>query len=120
MRFYNRENELLELKNLWKLADQKGQFAVITGRRRLVKTWLSKEFSKNIPFIYLFVEKKPEILLCDDFLAILREKLPYPIVGEIKRFKDLFILLLEYAKKEKSCSSGALMVKAVTKSTAVL
>ncbi len=101
MKFYNREEELSELKSLWKQTDGSGKLTVITGRRRLGKTLLATEFAKEHSFIYLFVEKKPEILLCEDWLLQLRQELPFPIVGEIRRFKDLFMLLLEYAKKEK-------------------
>jgi len=101
MKFYNREKELAELSVLWQQADAGGKFAVLTGRRRLGKTLLAVEFVKNLSSIYLFIEKKPESLLCEDFISILREKISFPIVGEIKRFKDIFILLMEYAKKEK-------------------
>lgn len=101
MRFYNRKTELTELQKLWEQADGGGKLAVLTGRRRLGKTLLAIEFAKNLPFFYLFVGKKPEVLLCEDSVTALREKLPFPVVGEIKRFKDLFLLLLEYAKKTK-------------------
>jgi len=102
MRFYNRENELLVLKQLWDQVDESGKLIVLTGRRRLGKTLLATEFAKNCPFFYFFIEKKPEVLLCDDFLLLLKEKkFPLPIIGEIRRFKDLFTYLLEYAKKEK-------------------
>jgi len=101
MRFYNREKELLELSKLWEQTAEAGRLAVLTGRRRVGKTLLAREFAKDKPFFYFFVEKKPEVLLCEDYLPSLREKLPFPVVGEIKHFKDLFLLLLEYAKKEK-------------------
>jgi len=101
MKFYNRENELAELNTLWKQTEQGGKLIVITGRRRLGKTLLATEFAKSLPCYYFFVEKKPEVLLCEDYLPILREKLSIPLVGEIKRFKDVFTLLLEQAKKEK-------------------
>jgi AAA+ ATPase superfamily predicted ATPase len=101
MKFYNRENELAELNTLWKQTDQGAKLTVITGRRRLGKTVLATEFAKTLPCYYFFVEKKPEVLLCEDYLPILREKLSFPLVGEIKRFKDVFTLLLEQAKKEK-------------------
>jgi hypothetical protein len=101
MRFYNREGELSELRKLWEQADGSGRLAVITGRRRLGKTLLATEFAKEHPFFYFFVEKKPEILLCEEYLSMLRKKIPFPIVGEIKCFKDLFIILLEFAKKNK-------------------
>lgn len=101
MRFYNRENERSELKKLWEQADNSSKMAVVTGRRRLGKTLLVKEFSKDLRYFYFFVEKKPEALLCKDYLDILRDKMPFPIVGEISRFKDILTLLFEYAKKEK-------------------
>lgn len=101
MRFYNREPELAELEKLWKQTDEEGKLAVITGRRRLGKTMLATEFAKQCPLFYFFVEKKPEALLCEDYLSLLRTELPFPVVGEIKRFKDLFLLLLEYSKKKK-------------------
>ncbi len=101
MKFYNREPELAELQKLWKQSEKRGTLAVLTGRRRLGKTLLASEFAKNLPFFYFFAEKKPEALLCADYLPLLQKKLPFPVVGEITRFKDLFILLLEYAKQEQ-------------------
>lgn len=101
MRFYNREPELVELQKLWKQSEARGTLAVLTGRRRLGKTLLATEFAKDLPFFYFFVEKKPEALLCQDYLPMMQKKLPFPIVGEITRFKDVFTLLLEYAKKER-------------------
>lgn len=101
MKFYNREKELFELGKLWEQADEAGKLAVITGRRRVGKTLLVTEFCKNLSFFYFFIEKKPEVLLCEDFLPLLKEKFPFPIIGEIKNFKDLFRILLEYSKKEK-------------------
>ena len=99
MKFYNRESELLELERLWDQTQNGGRLAVLTGRRRLGKTWLAKEFGEKHPFLYFFVEKKPEALLCEGWVSILREKMT--VVGEIKQFRDFFILLLEYAKRER-------------------
>jgi len=101
MKFYGRESELQELQKLWTQASKGLKLAVITGRRRLGKTLLAKTFAKGHNYLYLFIEKKPEPLLCKDFIAILQEKISLPVIGEITRFKDVFILLLEYAKKEK-------------------
>lgn len=97
MKFYNRETELSNLETLFEQTESEGRMAVLTGRRRLGKTLLAKEFAKDHPYIYLFIEKKPESLLCED----LKELMPFPIHGEIKRFKDLFALLLEYSKQKK-------------------
>lgn len=102
MKFYNRDLELAELQKLWKQTEDRSQLVVLTGRRRVGKTLLAVEFAKSHPFFYFFVEKKDEALLCADFLSLLQEKkFPFPIVGEIKRFKDLLVLLFEYAKKER-------------------
>ncbi|MES2199756.1 MAG: ATP-binding protein, partial [Chlamydiota bacterium] len=101
MKFYGRESEKKELGKLWTQASNGAKLVVITGRRRLGKTLLVKEFAKNHNYIYFFIEKKPEPLLCQDLISILQEKIPLPVLGEITRFKDIFTLLLEYAKKEK-------------------
>ncbi len=97
MKFYNREKELSLLRTFWEQADVEGRLAVLTGRRRLGKTLLAKEFANHHPFIYFFIEKKPENILCEDLLM----QLPFPVYGEVKRFKDLFALILEYAKQNK-------------------
>lgn len=101
MKFYGREAEKEELGKLWLQASSGAKLAVITGRRRLGKTLLVKEFAKNHNYLYLFIEKKPEALLCQDLISILQEKISLPVLGEITRFKDIFTLILEYAKKEK-------------------
>lgn len=99
MKFYDRENELSALQTLWEQADTEGRLAVLTGRRRLGKTLLAKEFASNRPYFYLFIEKKTENLLCDDLLNSIKDQVP--VYGEIKRFKDLFAILLDYAKQKK-------------------
>ncbi len=101
MKFYDRETEQLELERLWDQTDSKSNLVVVTGRRRLGKTLLVTQFAKPFTHFYFFAKKKPEALLCQEFLAILRERLPFPVLGEITRFKDILILLFEYAKKEK-------------------
>lgn len=74
---------------------------VITGRRRVGKTSLSIEATKEDTVLYLFISKKSETLLCEDFKALIIEKFDYPIIGEIKIFRDIFKVLLEIAKKVK-------------------
>ena len=44
------------------------KMTVLTGRRRAGKTLLALHFAKNKPFLYLFVTKKSETLLCQDFI----------------------------------------------------
>ena len=54
--------------------------------------------TEHTDFIYLFVAKKNEALLCTEFVEEIRQKLNIPIFGELKTFKHLFGLLMELSK----------------------
>lgn len=100
MKFYNRKSELKELNNILKQSEISSKMTVITGRRRIGKTILALELCKNIKYLYLFVSKKAENLLCKEYINEIKNTFDYPIIGEIKNFKDIFRLLLEISKKE--------------------
>ena len=74
---------------------------VLTGRRRVGKTLLSLEFARKHKYIYLFISKKSEPLLCMDHLEEIKNLFHVPVPGEIRRFKDIFKLLLELSLKER-------------------
>jgi hypothetical protein len=101
MKFYNRQQELQILDHLDQQANNTGVMTVLTGRRRVGKTLLALRHVRGKPFLYLFVGRKEEHLLCQEFLEEITKHFNYPIIGEIKRFKDIFTLLIEIAKKEK-------------------
>ena len=101
MKFYNRESELSELGNLYEQANESARMTVITGRRRVGKTMLALEFAKNHRSLYLFVSKKSEALLCEEYLEEIKNTFEIPVYGEIRHFKDLFALLLDLARKER-------------------
>jgi AAA+ ATPase superfamily predicted ATPase len=101
MKFYNRERELAELQKLYKQTASQARMTVITGRRRVGKTSLALEFIKDHKYLYLFIAKKPEPLLCKEFLEDIRKSFQVPVVGEIKTFKEIFLLLIELSKKER-------------------
>ncbi len=101
MKFYSRENELSILEKQYKQTDLSSTMTVITGRRRIGKTLLSLNYTKNKKHIYLFISKKNEVLLCEEFIGSIKEKFNIPIIGEIKNFKKVFQLLLEIGKQEK-------------------
>jgi hypothetical protein len=66
---------------------------VITGRRRVGKTKLILEaFGENM--LYLFIARKEEKLLCEEFSYLIRNKLNNKIIGKITAFKDLFEYLM--------------------------
>lgn len=101
MKFYNRESELSELGVLYKQANEAARMTVITGRRRVGKTMLALEFAKDHRSLYLFVSKKSEALLCEEYLEEIKNTFEIPVYGEIRHFKDLFALLLDLARKER-------------------
>ena len=95
------KNELSELRTLYNQSATQGRMTVLTGRRRVGKTMLAIEFAHKYKNIYLFISKKSEHLLCDEFLQQIRNTFPQlPVIGQITSFKDVFQLLLEVALKE--------------------
>lgn len=102
MKFYDREEELELLAQLDKQSKNRGVMTVLTGRRRVGKTLLALQHTMGKRFLYLFVARKEEKLLCLEFLEEIKKQFStLPIVGEITQFKDVFALLLEIAKKEQ-------------------
>jgi len=101
VKFYARERELDLLEKQYKQVKDKSIMTVITGRRRIGKTSLSKLYAKNKKTLYLFVSKKDEVLLCEEFIQRINEEFNIPIIGEIKKFSDVLKLIMEIGKKEK-------------------
>ncbi|MBE6221841.1 MAG: ATP-binding protein [Bacteroidales bacterium] len=75
MKFYDREQEMEALRKIEALSAHDAQMTVITGRRRIGKTTLIKKAFTRIPFVYFFVGKKSETLLCGELVEIIRESL---------------------------------------------
>jgi uncharacterized protein len=100
MKFYNRKNELSVLQTLYRQSTRGGRMTVLTGRRRVGKTMLATEFARRHKYIYLFISKKSEHLLCEEFLLQIRDEFEVPVVGQITSFKDIFQLLLELSLKK--------------------
>jgi len=55
MKFYNREKEITQLKEIQKLSLKNAQFTVVTGRRRIGKTHLLLNATVGQPVLYFFV-----------------------------------------------------------------
>ncbi len=98
MDFYGRLAELKIIEASYSKINDTAQMIVVTGRRRMGKTFLSLHYSKDKPHLYLFVSKKTENLLCEEFIKQVKLVFDVPIFGEITQFKDLFAWLLELAK----------------------
>ena len=100
MKFYNRTKELEILARNWQQSNKNACFTVMVGRRRIGKTSLLLESVKGQKYLYLFVSRKNETLLCEQFQKDAGIALGIQIFGTITRFKDLFEQLLIFATKE--------------------
>jgi len=98
MKFYNREKEIAQLKEIQKQSLINAQFTVVTGRRRIGKTHLLLNATAGQPTLYFFVARKAESYLCQDFQYEIKEKLGIPILGEISSFGKLFEYLMVHSK----------------------
>ena len=73
MRFYNREMEIGILQQNEEQAKRNAVFTVLMGRRRVGKTSLVIKALEGKPFVYLFVSKDSEAMLCKKFQQTLSE-----------------------------------------------
>lgn len=94
MEFIDRENELRLLEDTRKRSEGSAMMTVITGRRRIGKTTLTLRAFEDRPFLYLFVVRKSETLLCQDFIEGIRHNLRINVLGEFNSFARLFEYLL--------------------------
>lgn len=103
MKFYNRTSEIAELQRIQKLAfDGYSRMTVITGRRRIGKTSLAvRAMEGEYPTVYLFVSRKNEAALCDEFSQLIASSLDCYVPGEIKTFRSLFRMIMELGKTRK-------------------
>lgn len=100
MKFYGRKRELEILRLNQRQAEKSACFTVMIGRRRIGKTSLLLESVKSMKYVYLFVSRKNEQMLCAQFQKEIQETLALQIFGEITAFQDIFEQLLIYSTKE--------------------
>ena len=98
MKFYDRTKELEALRKIEQLSATSAQMTVMTGRRRIGKTTLIKTAFTKIPFVYFFVGKKSETLLCSELAEIIRETLGEDL-GDFSSFSRLLGAILSIAKR---------------------
>ena len=98
MKFYDRENEVDTLRKIESSSAEVAQMTVITGRRRIGKTALIKQSFSRIPFVYFFVVRKSETLLCQEMVDIVRATIGEDL-GEFTSFARLFRALMNLSKR---------------------
>jgi len=97
MKFYNRNTELESLRLSAIQSKNTACFTVIVGRRRIGKTSLLIESAKSEPYLYLFVSRKTEQLLCSQFQKEALESIGIQIFGTVNDFNTLFEQLLIFS-----------------------
>ncbi|MCL1904662.1 MAG: ATP-binding protein [Methanomassiliicoccaceae archaeon] len=97
MKFYDREAEMEVLRNNRIRSAKNSTFTVITGRRRIGKTSIVHESEKGNRFLYLFVPRKSETILCEQFAEAALKDLDLTLINT-GRFKDLFVQIMQYAE----------------------
>ncbi|MCL2739119.1 MAG: ATP-binding protein [Bacteroidales bacterium] len=98
--FYNREKETALLQKIEQKSLKTAQMTFVVGRRRIGKTSLLTNVFANKKMVYLFVEKKNEALLCEEFTDEIQQKLGVTMYGKMPTFKDIFSYLMNEAKTQ--------------------
>lgn len=104
MRFYNRENEIAELKRICNLSfTHNSRMTVLTGRRRIGKTSLIKKAfeDSDAPMLYFFTGRKAEAALVDDFVRDIHDKLHGYVPEGLMSVTGVLRHLFELAKTER-------------------
>ena len=95
LKFYNREKEIALLEKIQQNSLESAQMIMVVGRRRIGKTALLSTTFQGKEALYFFVEKKNEVLLCEEFAEEIRTKLGVTLFGEMKKMKDIFGYLMD-------------------------
>lgn len=100
MKFYNREKEIALLQKIEGLSRTSAQMTFVTGRRRIGKTSLLLKATEGNKVVYLFLTKKSESLLCQEFAETIENSLGVQLFGKITKFSELFDYLLSVSNKQ--------------------
>ena len=103
--FADREQELQFLENHYKT--ETAELVVIYGRRRIGKTELSLQFSKNKPHIYFLADRRPETELIQELKQRMSNYLEDSSFAklDIKNWADLFQEFTKWSKNERDRKS---------------
>ena len=85
MKFYNRKHELTELDKLYRQTKDTARMAVITGRRRVGKTMLALKHAGSHKYLYLFVSRKSEHLLCMEYIEEIKKHFTLPVLRSFSK-----------------------------------
>ena len=101
MKFYDRTEEIAELRRIQNLsANNHSRMTVVTGRRRIGKTSLIRRALEDSTTVYLFVSRDNESVLVKRFTDEIRHVLDIFIPDEISSFRNLFTILMQAGKTQ--------------------
>jgi AAA+ ATPase superfamily predicted ATPase len=97
MRFYDREKELQLLQEIDFASREASMMTVLVGRRRIGKTKLLLRAAEGNPYVYFFVSRKSESILCRQFVEEAAQSLGIPI-GSYNHIGDLLEHLMRVSQ----------------------
>lgn len=102
MKFFDRKEQLEQLSQMKQRSyDNHSMLTVVTGRRRIGKTTLIDRSMESEAYLYFFVGKKNETVLCSEFSSEIQSKLGLFVPAGITLFKDIYTLLMEAGQHRK-------------------
>lgn len=102
MKFFDRKEQLEQLSEMKARSyENHSMLTVVTGRRRIGKTTLIDRSMDGEAYLYFFVGKKNEAVLCNEFASEIRAKLDLFVPSGITSFGDIHTLLMEAGVNRK-------------------
>ena len=102
MKFFDRKEQLEQLSEMKARSyENHSMLTVVTGRRRIGKTTLIDRSMDGEAYLYFFVGKKNEAVLCNEFASEIRAKLDLFVPSGITSFGDIYTLLMESGVNRK-------------------
>jgi len=99
MRFYGREEELKQLQISREMSNTGSRFTVVTGRRRIGKTSLILKSVEGTRYMYLFVSRVAQNILCREFQSSIEEE-GIELPGSYSNLGELLKALMIYSRNE--------------------
>ena len=95
MKFFGREDDLAALRKIREQSEERGRMTVVTGRRRVGKTRLILKSLEGETYLYFFITRQNERLLCEQFTEQISRVLGIEIYQPYTEFRNIFRFLLE-------------------------
>ena len=99
MKFFDRKEEIDELRRIRELSEKASRFTVLTGRRRVGKTELLHHALGDRPYVYWLVTRSAERELCGTMQGVAEDALGVNLPGRADSFVALFKWVMQEAAR---------------------